>query len=424
MLATDLLYLVHSPFTAGADSAITWANQQLAITAVGTITAGTWNGTVIGATYGGTGVNNGASTITLGGSLTTSGAFASTFTMTGVTSVTFPTSGTLATTASASGIVNSGSINQLAYYAAAGTTLSGLTIVNSAGLLTSAGGVPGWVAYTGTGAPVLAGSPTFTTQITSPTAVFTGATNTNKQYTANSGAAITIDPANGPYQTITLTANTTITMAAVPSSTTEKEFILELVQDGTGGRTVAWSNITFAAYGGAPPTVNTAIASSTYIGISGTSSAWIGYPSAQGLGITSGSAIGAGFIGEQANSTIAIGSATSLTTNTAKTITSLTLQPGLYVLTGNIGIIAASGTLVTIITGSISTTTNTQATSPNGGSFFQSQLAYTASTTQVNPVGMLYVNISVATTYYLVATATFTVSTCTGYGSLTAWRIG
>ena len=47
---------------------------------------------------GGTGINNGSSTITLGGSLTTSGAFASTFTMTGVTTVTFPTSGTLATT--------------------------------------------------------------------------------------------------------------------------------------------------------------------------------------------------------------------------------------------------------------------------------------------------------------------------------------
>ena len=47
--------------------------------------------------YGGTGVNNGSSTITLGGSLTTSGAYASTFTMTNTTTVTFPTTGTLAT---------------------------------------------------------------------------------------------------------------------------------------------------------------------------------------------------------------------------------------------------------------------------------------------------------------------------------------
>jgi hypothetical protein len=54
-------------------------------------------GTPIPSASGGTGVNNGSSTITLGGSLTTSGAFASTFTMTGITGVTFPTSGTLAT---------------------------------------------------------------------------------------------------------------------------------------------------------------------------------------------------------------------------------------------------------------------------------------------------------------------------------------
>lgn len=72
---------------------------QTSITTLGNISTGTWNGTVIGSTYGGTGVNNGSSTITLGGSLTTSGAFASTFTMTAPTSVTFPTSGTLATTA-------------------------------------------------------------------------------------------------------------------------------------------------------------------------------------------------------------------------------------------------------------------------------------------------------------------------------------
>jgi hypothetical protein len=97
---------------------------------------------ILPSSNGGTGVNNGSSILTLGGSLTTSGAFASTFTMTAATSVTFPTSGTLATTSSASGIVNSGLINQLAYYAAAGTTLSGLATSASGVLVTSAGSVP------------------------------------------------------------------------------------------------------------------------------------------------------------------------------------------------------------------------------------------------------------------------------------------
>ena len=79
------------------DIAATYVGQS-SITTLGTIGTGVWQGTVIGSTYGGTGVNNGSSTITLGGSLTTSGAFSSTFTMTNTTSVTFPTSGTLATT--------------------------------------------------------------------------------------------------------------------------------------------------------------------------------------------------------------------------------------------------------------------------------------------------------------------------------------
>jgi len=53
----------------------------------------------ISPTRGGTGVQNARpSTITLGGALTTVGAFTSSFTMTGNTAVTFPTSGTLATT--------------------------------------------------------------------------------------------------------------------------------------------------------------------------------------------------------------------------------------------------------------------------------------------------------------------------------------
>lgn len=69
------------------------------ITTVGTISSGTWQGGVIGGTYGGTGVNNGASTITIGGSVTFSGAFTFTGTLSNTTSVTFPTSGTLVNTA-------------------------------------------------------------------------------------------------------------------------------------------------------------------------------------------------------------------------------------------------------------------------------------------------------------------------------------
>lgn len=63
------------------------------------------------------------------------------------------------------GGINTGLINQIAYYAAAGDNLSGLTGANSAALLTNGSGVPGWVAYTGSGNPVLATSPTLVTPL-------------------------------------------------------------------------------------------------------------------------------------------------------------------------------------------------------------------------------------------------------------------
>ena len=59
------------------------------ITVSGTLTL---SGTLIG-TNGGTGVNNGTKTITLGGNLTTSGAFNTTFTTTATTALTLPISG-------------------------------------------------------------------------------------------------------------------------------------------------------------------------------------------------------------------------------------------------------------------------------------------------------------------------------------------
>lgn len=60
------------------------------ITGVGVITTGTWQGAVIAGQYGGTGVANTGFTITLGGNLTTSGAFATTLTVTAATNSTLP----------------------------------------------------------------------------------------------------------------------------------------------------------------------------------------------------------------------------------------------------------------------------------------------------------------------------------------------
>lgn len=86
----DLIYLGQTPYGAGDDSAILFDDFQTSFYAVGTLLVGTWNADIITGAYGGTGINNGTKTITLGGSLITTGAFASTFTMTGAFTYTFP----------------------------------------------------------------------------------------------------------------------------------------------------------------------------------------------------------------------------------------------------------------------------------------------------------------------------------------------
>lgn len=111
---------------------------------------------------GGTGVASASAlnTITVNGPTTFTGNYTTNFTITGNTNVTFPTSGTLATLASSAGVVNTGTINQLAYYATTGAAVSGLVTNPVSALLTNSSGDLNWVAYTGSGFPVLATNPT------------------------------------------------------------------------------------------------------------------------------------------------------------------------------------------------------------------------------------------------------------------------
>ena len=101
----------------------------------GTSTTGaiTLGGILIGAN-GGTGVANTGKTITLGGSLTLSGAHDLTLTQTGATNVTLPTTGTLATLAGSETLTNktiNGSNNTLSNIANASLTNSSITINGS-----------------------------------------------------------------------------------------------------------------------------------------------------------------------------------------------------------------------------------------------------------------------------------------------------
>ena len=80
-------------------------------------------GTLVG-TNGGTGVNNGSKTITLGGNLTTSGAFNTTITATATTAVTLPTSGTIMSSVTALSGAVTGTPSSTTYLRGDGTWAS------------------------------------------------------------------------------------------------------------------------------------------------------------------------------------------------------------------------------------------------------------------------------------------------------------
>lgn len=110
----------------------TWAGSAN-LTTLGTIGSGTWQGSLIAGQYGGTGVNNSGKTITLGGNFVTSGAFATTLTVTGTTNVTLPTTGTLATISDVNAVIPSQTGNSGKYLTTNGTTLSWATVSGGGG---------------------------------------------------------------------------------------------------------------------------------------------------------------------------------------------------------------------------------------------------------------------------------------------------
>lgn len=62
------------------------------------------------------------------------------------------------------------------------------------------------------------------------------------QALGNSGSSVTIKPYLADLTTLTLTANVAITLDIATRAGAEG--LLEVVQDGTGGRTISWTNAT------------------------------------------------------------------------------------------------------------------------------------------------------------------------------------
>lgn len=139
-------------------------------------------------------------------------------------------------------------------------------------------------------------------------------------------------------------------------------------------------------------------------------------------GTTTNDDSAAGFLGEYTDSDVASGSAIALTTNVAKTITSISLTAGDWDVTGVIGFAEAATTKLDHLSGSISLTTDTDgAENADTGHSYAANVS--ANPTQTMPLPTVRFSLAGTTTIYLIAHAIFTVSTCEGWGTIRARRV-
>jgi hypothetical protein len=141
-------------------------------------------------------------------------------------------------------------------------------------------------------------------------------------------------------------------------------------------------------------------------------------------GETSTGSATAGNVGEVIQSSVASGSAVSLSTGVAVNITSISLTAGDWDVSANIYYGPAASTNITVLIASISQTTGTLDLTTLGATNNQRQGGFVpgAGGTVNCLVGPLRISLSGATTIFLVTQANFTVSTLSGYGAIRARR--
>lgn len=140
------------------------------------------------------------------------------------------------------------------------------------------------------------------------------------------------------------------------------------------------------------------------------------------LGSVTNDNAAAGYVGEYTSAAVAAGSAVSLTTATTANVTSISLTAGDWDVDGIVQYTPAASTSVTQLTQGSSSTTATVGAQGTFSKWVTAANVLTA----VDPAWVIpttRVSIAATTTIYLVANATFTVSTLTAYGLIRARRV-
>jgi hypothetical protein len=139
--------------------------------------------------------------------------------------------------------------------------------------------------------------------------------------------------------------------------------------------------------------------------------------------------VAASDLGTLVTSSIPSGSAVSLTTATPANVTSITLSPGDWDISGVLDFNPAATTSVTNVTASVSLTSATLSGQTGGNglgtdpTMAWNQAASVPAGVMALEVPAVRLSITKTTTVYLVAQATFTVSTMTAYGTIRANRV-
>jgi hypothetical protein len=270
--------------------------------------------------------------------------------------------------ATGTGTVNSGTINDMAYYAATGTAVSGLATANNGILVTSGAGVPSIATTFGQGLAVASSQLSVGAANNIPF-------NTTKGIQDNSGNSLLLFTVNASsVNYINITNNSTTNSPIIAATGSDTNVLLTVNGKGNSG-----------------------------VGIQGTAA---------------GGNATAGYVGEFVSSLIPIASNVPITTATAKNLTSISLTAGDWDIYGNISFNATGYTLFACN----SWISSTSATIPDVSliSSFNLNGAFIGWSV---PTPIFRVSISSTTTYYLSGLANFSSGSANMCGNMYARRV-
>jgi len=334
------------------------------------------------------------------------------------------------------GVVSSGLLNQLAWYAATGSTVSGLATAANGVLVTSAGSVPSITSTLGQGLAIAS-------SVLGVGAANNIPFNTGKGFQDNNGNELLLFTVSGSavnYLTIRneATANGVSILTAGDDAIVGLNIYVKnsqvVLRDSTN------TNSPLLAFTNAAGTFSTKLSvanaqatdlSLVLPAVDGSANFIMKTNGSGVLSFANGSQIAgtatndnasAGNIGEYISSNIAIGSAVSLVSATSKTITSISLTAGDWDISAVLNCNPAVGTTTSVAIGAISIVNNTLPTQGVATPLTVICGASGASLGQAFPIGPGRQSLSATTTIYLIANVTFAVSTMTAYGFIAARR--